>query len=514
ITFVAENNPNLSCIQVDDVTYSNSNWANDIDATARFSTDCSIVYIPDANFKNALLSNTAINTTNDSEISYNEAAAFTGTMDVSFNNIADLTGIEAFVNITRLYCNYNNLTSLEVANNLTLEELRCYSNNLTSLDVSANTALTRLICYDNALTSLDISANTTLTSLYCNNNALTSLNVANGNNTSLITFVAENNPNLSCIQVDDVTYSNSNWTDNIDATASFSTDCRIVYIPDANFKNALLSNTAINTNNDMEISYNEAANVTEISVLYRGIADLTGIEAFVNITELNCSSNSLTSLDISANTALTRLYCANTALTSIDVSANTALTDLWCYGNALTSLDVSANTALTWLDCSNTALTSLNIANGNNTNVYQFDARNNPNLSCIQVDDVTYSNTNWANDIDGTASFSTNCGTGKATKTKTTTNVNVATVIDSSLDNELLFNDTIRVSPNPVINTFSITGSASFKLKQVKMYNVLNEVVLSSTNNQVDASSLPTGMYILKIESTDGEIQTKKIIKK
>ncbi|MEP4947172.1 MAG: T9SS type A sorting domain-containing protein, partial [Flavobacteriaceae bacterium] len=94
----------------------------------------------------------------------------------------------------------------------------------------------------------------------------------------------------------------------------------------------------------------------------------------------------------------------------------------------------------------------------------------------------------------------------------TTTSKDVAD--NSSIVTSSAFTETVRVSPNPVINTFSITGSASFKLKQAKVYNILSEEVLSSTNNQVDASSLPTGMYILKIESTDGKIQTKKIIKK
>jgi len=34
------NNPDLRCIQVDDVAYSNANWSGDKDATARFSENC------------------------------------------------------------------------------------------------------------------------------------------------------------------------------------------------------------------------------------------------------------------------------------------------------------------------------------------------------------------------------------------------------------------------------------------------------------------------------------------
>ncbi|MEP5602970.1 MAG: hypothetical protein ABJL44_18305, partial [Algibacter sp.] len=78
------------------------------------------VNIPDANFKNYLINNTAINTNNDTEISCSEAAAFTGTMYVSSKDIADLTGIEAFVNITGLECSNNALTSLDISANTAL----------------------------------------------------------------------------------------------------------------------------------------------------------------------------------------------------------------------------------------------------------------------------------------------------------------------------------------------------------------------------------------------------------
>jgi len=203
-----------------------------------------------------------------------------------------------------------------------------------------------------------------------------------------------------------------------------------VNIPDANFKAYLVGNSAINTNNDTEIQVSEASSYDEIiSVQAYNISDLTGIEAFTSITILWCVGNQLTSLDVSANTALTSLYCDdnqitnldvsnNTALTrlycglnqltSLDVSANTALTSLWFVGNQLTSLDVSANTALTSLYCEYNILTCLNVKNGYNSNFQYFHASDNPNLTCIEVDDVTYSTANWTV-IDAQSSFSTDC---------------------------------------------------------------------------------------------------------
>ena len=62
---------------------------------------------------------------------------------------------------------------------------------------------------------------------------MTYLNLKNGNNTNFIGFNAINNPSLTCIQVDDVPYATTNFT-NIDNTVSFSEYCNgIVVSPTA-----------------------------------------------------------------------------------------------------------------------------------------------------------------------------------------------------------------------------------------------------------------------------------------
>ena len=186
------------------------------------------VYIPDANFKNYLVNNSAINSNGDSEIQVSEASAFTGAIICDNQSISNLSGIEAFTALTGLYCGNSIaaglLTSLDLSNNTALTELNCSGNQLTSLDVSNNTALTDLDCWENQLTSLDVSNNSALEVLLCFYNDLECLNVKNGNNTVLEFFNANNNPNLTCIEVDDVNYSTTNWN-NIDSQTSFSTDC-------------------------------------------------------------------------------------------------------------------------------------------------------------------------------------------------------------------------------------------------------------------------------------------------
>lgn len=92
--------------------------------------------------------------------------------------ITNLKGIEFFPNLEELYCDNNQLTSLDVSQNKALKYLNCSENQLTSLDVSENIALQKLSCYRNQLTSLDVSQNTQLKELRCYGNQLTSLDVS------------------------------------------------------------------------------------------------------------------------------------------------------------------------------------------------------------------------------------------------------------------------------------------------------------------------------------------------
>ena len=236
-----------------------------------------------------------------------------------------------------------------------------------------------------------------------------------------------------------------------------------VNIPNPIFKAVLVGDIVINSNGDTEIQVWEATQfLGTIFCANLGISDLTGIQSFTALTSLECGDNQLTYLDVSQNTDLTTLDCGGNKLTNLDVSTNTALTylacdsnklegldvstnldlnDLRCQGNQLisldvsnnialaqmecmwnefTSLDLSNNTALIYLWCSSNQLTSLDLRNGNNTNIeliptnsaYNIVMTNSPNLSCIDVDDATWSTANWTvanGNIDPQHYFSNNC---------------------------------------------------------------------------------------------------------
>ena len=205
------------------------------------------------------------------------------------------------------------------------------------------------------------------------------------------------------------------------------------YVPDDKFEQALIDLGYDDTLDDYVLTAN-ISGVIKLDVGDKSISDLTGIEAFVALEELRLWDNSLTSLDVSKNTALKSLSLSrnkltsldvnkNTALkslsvtsnrlTSLDVSKNTALKELWCDFNQLTSLDVSNNTALTWLYCPSNRLTSLIMRNGATSQLYKFDATRNYSLNCIETLDPAYATANWTSangNIDAGVTFAYICG--------------------------------------------------------------------------------------------------------
>ncbi len=334
---------------------------------------------------------------------------------------------------------------------------------------------------------------------------------------------------------------------------------QIVNIPDASFKNCLLTNPAINTNNDNEIQLIEAQAFSGIiDCSWLNISDLTGIEAFIALTELYCSNNNLTSLDVSANTALTKLWCnynqltslnlggnsilvnlqcgqnqlsilnvsaspalavlncSGNQLSSLDVSYNSELKDLLCSANLMTTIDLSSNLKLEQFQCNlsllteldvshnpllsflvidNSQLTSLNIANGNNANFNFFFAQNNPALECIQVDDEQYCNANWTGGL-----FQ------KDSTAVWAEDCNSTVSLSDMISNEMLF----FVYPNPTTNMITFSVPAHVSLTTLSGQKITDRENIT----ELDLSDQPSGLYILNVIDDSGRmLQRHKIVK-
>ncbi len=351
-----------------------------------------IVEIPDTAFLSALIEE-GVDTDEDSQISRAEAETVT-VLDISYKEISGLSGIEAFVNLKHLDCKHNRITDLDLSGCSVLTDLYCNSNKISSLDVSGCTGLIQLHCGHNQLTNLDVSRCHEITHLVCNSNLLTSLDLT-GNPWVKLLYCSDNlltdldisnNVYIGSIQGDKFDLSigdmptlsevcvwttpfppegvivNTTGSPNIIFTSDCSTDNkRIVSIPDPAFLQALIEK-GVDSSGDGLISYDEAEDVSSLNVSGKGIQDITGIAAFINLNSLSCQQNELTSLDIPGSPLLTDLVCAENHLTNLDFTGCGALNSVICSDNQLTSLDLSGCPDLTIFYCDGNLLTSLNVS--------------------------------------------------------------------------------------------------------------------------------------------------------
>ncbi|WP_299886160.1 M4 family metallopeptidase [uncultured Lacinutrix sp.] len=594
-------NSSLSCIVVDDLANDYSTWTKDV--TTNFSdTYCRYTATPDVNFEAALEALGYDDITADGQVPTVLIEVVTS-LGVSSKSIADLTGIEDFTALTNLNCSSNILTALNITSNTALESLNFSKNSIASIDVSNNVALEQIFAFENSLitidvsqntdlvdldidtnflTSLDISANTVLETLDVINNSLveidvsnnlqlwavylsyntianidfsnhtlledlecvdcelTYLNVQNGNNTNVTTFRVNNNPDLTCILVDDATYSTTNWTD-IDSGVTFNdgTYCRYTAIPDTNFEAELEAQGYDDISGDGQVPTQLIEVIETLNVESKGIADLTGIEDFralksldvgynslstidvtnnIELRQLIIRSNNLTTIDLSANTLLVGFKAENCSLTSLDITNNLDLKVLWLSGNDLTAIDLSNNVALTsfWgsgndfvtLDLTNNpalnsfrassnSLASLNLKNGTNTNITggtNFQLTGNADLACVLVDDAAYSTTNWLI-IDGNVNFSdTDCDYTLIPDANFEARLEALGYDDASADGR------VPTRLIEVVTNLNVSNQSIADLTGIEDFTAL-EVLLSTNNNSLTSIDLSNNLNLLSLSA-------------
>ena len=334
-------------------------------------------------------------------------------VNCSNNNITRIV-MDSVGELVKFDCSNNDLMTLDVSQCLKLEELNCSGNQLMELDVGHQTQLTQLDCSKNKLTELNVKQNGNLTSLICNDNQLKSLDLSQNHSLSHLncarnrlacvdvtgisgTITADGNRRPIAVRTDgtfDLTTlpgfdvgKATNWNggsvsgtiltvedgkdevsyqydcgNGVNPTFIFETSLPIneKNFPDANFRNYIKTYKA--GGRDV-LTVEEQRKVETIEINNKGVSDLTGIEAFPNLKELNCGNNSIQKLDLRQNPELEKLICNKNQLTQLDLRKNLKIYHLNCSENQLEQLDVSNLKALENLDCSHNDLEQLDVRN-------------------------------------------------------------------------------------------------------------------------------------------------------
>jgi Leucine-rich repeat (LRR) protein len=312
------------------------------------------IIFEDANFKAYLVAN--FDTDGDGEISKEEALAITkiivGTKDIEslagIEHMANLTelrcegpwsifepeedpegklktlDVSKNVNLTILYCGFNQLTSLDVTNNPKIEQLRCAGNNLNSLDVSKNTELIEFEAYNNRLSSIDVSNNPELEYIDLTNNQIKSIDVSN-------------NPELDYIDLTNNQIKSIDVSKNLELERITCSDNKLTSIDVTN--NQKLTKLNISGNSIVEI---DLGNNPELKHLICNKNKISELELSNNkkLKSLNVNDNNLTSLTVNCCPEIKTLKANNNLIKEMDISELTSLFDFYCSGNPLETLYV------------------------------------------------------------------------------------------------------------------------------------------------------------------------------
>lgn len=259
----------------------------------------------------------------------------------------------------------------------------------------------------------------------------------------------------------------------------------VMHIPDANFKSYLIKN--FDADGDGKISGIEALLVTGIDVSSYKISTLSGIEYFVNLERLDCSSNLLTTLDVTHNTKLIELNISNNNIKNIDLSCCESLASLNCAGNGFVSLDVSRNKELKSLNCSgNTGLTTVDLSllgvltelDAHGCGLQSLDVTKN--LALESLDCSGNSILSPLDVVNNTALKTLNCSNNNLTKINLTANTALKT-LNLSYNNEISLVDLRNNTEltHLYVRHLNLSELDLTKVAQLQVLNVLENPVLA-----------------------------------
>jgi Leucine-rich repeat (LRR) protein len=419
-------------------------------------------YVPDDSFEQYLILLEMDDVLDDSVLTENIVDV--QSLHLAYSSIHDLTGLEGFLSLDSLSISElqnSEISYLDMSLVPWLKYLDCYNQNgqIDSINLSQNTALQFLDASGNSITSLDLNNNTLLEHLTCNFNQISDLDLSN-------------NLQLKGISVD---------------------------------HNSLTS---------LDLTLNDS--LYGVSCSWNAISELD-LSNKPNLEFVFCENSTLSVLELNNTPELVRLWCSGNQISELDVLNKPYLEQLFAGNNLLTSLDLSSCGSLIWIWLNANQLYELNVANGLNTYMAGFpgggieyipDFTDNPDLTCITVDDVALS-TEWWNtegypifnnpngyaSIDSTMYFSANC----------------SSVFVGELNSE-----SVLIYPNPATNhiTVDLNGLGETN-STLKMYDFSGKRVFEKQSNStttIDVSYFVKGVYTLEVSTSDKVLRSKVVL--
>lgn len=256
------------------------------------------------------------------------------------------------------------------------------------------------------------------------------------------------------------------------------------------------------TNEDAEIDSREASAITNIVCSGKSIYSLKGIEKLTNLQTLDCSNNSITELDLTANKELTSVKCHVNSLVDLNIEGLEKLMYLDCNSNSLTEINTFTNPELSYYNCSSNNIKALDVSK--NTKLDKLYCHSCRLLTTLNIENVSNLTALYLN------STSENCIAQKT--------VNIS---GSSLQTLLMGGNArwtnVSVTDNPNLKSLNLDGLATMtnltctsnpQLSEMTVNNCYALKELECTSNILTTLDLSTNRAINNLDCSDNRLQS------
>lgn len=416
---------------------------------------------------------TKVDINGDGEIQFSEAENISYLATTYQNNIIDITGIEAFKNLSELNIEHTTkLKNLPLSNNTKLKKIKgLYNQSLESININNCLLLEDLDLFDTKINSVDLSNNPGLKKLVITGNYNT-LDLSKNINIeeirigsdNLIHLNLDNCNRLSKIRID---------SDNL-AAFNFSP---LVGLQSIVFATTKMSSIDFSSSPVTDISFwYDASNVSSLLLPAQNS----------NLKSVNIPTN-VNFVDLSKSLNLEYFSISNNKITNLDFSKNLKLRTIHINSsNLISDIDVSQNISLEMLNVFRLPnLSSISLKNGKQQTFGEGF------LECPKLTYVCCDESEKSYFI----------------------NKNIQTVVTDCLlatqENNLISD--FKIYPNPVSDFLYFNK----KVETVKLFDIQGKLIISKTINSfnLNISTLKDGVYILEVLSGKNK-SSQKFIKK
>ena len=202
--------------------------------------------------------------------------------------INNILGIEKLINVWQLQMYGNNISEIDLSNNIKLKEVDFRVNNIKNVDLSKNSKLTKISFTSNNISEIDLSNNVNLNDLDLANNNISEIDLSN-------------NVNLYTINI---SYNKLKFLD-------FN-------------KNDKITRIVATDNNLNKINLSNNLKLEELLLSFNELKDLN-LYNNINLQEISVNSNKIKSLNLCNNKSLQKIFTYYEDITDYIINNNSNL---------------------------------------------------------------------------------------------------------------------------------------------------------------------------------------------